>query len=73
MANKPLQSVQFPGLPDTYTINGAPAGGTAGQVLRKQSGTDYDYAWATILLTCTQAQYDAMASHDSGVLYVIVG
>lgn len=25
----------------------APAGGTAGQVLKKTTGTDYDYAWAT--------------------------
>lgn len=27
-------------------VHGIPAGGTSGQVLKKASGTDYDYAWA---------------------------
>lgn len=33
------------------TANGQPTGGTAGQYLRKTSGTDYDSAFASILLS----------------------
>lgn len=36
---------------DTPTINGIPIGGTAGQVLAKNSGTDFDASWATLTVT----------------------
>lgn len=34
------------GTPIQTTYGGAPTGGTTGQVLTKNSGADYDYAWA---------------------------
>jgi hypothetical protein len=35
---------------DTPTINGIPIGGTDGQVLAKQSGTDFDADWETLVV-----------------------
>ena len=49
MADTPLKSIVFPGLSDTYTIPaaGIPSSGTAGQVLEKNSSTNYDASWTT--------------------------
>lgn len=49
------------------TANGLPSGGTAGQYLRKSSGTDYDAAWDTFTIsdvtdiTATAAEINALA------------
>ncbi len=67
---------------------GVAAGGTAGQVLKKTSSTDYATAWATGVLSdvsgiagasvvsnciqLSQASYDALATKDAATLYVIV-
>lgn len=51
---------------DTPTINGIPIGGTANQVLAKQSGTDFDADWETLSvssitdLTATAAELNVL-------------
>lgn len=51
---------------DTPTINGIPIGGTANQVLAKQSGTDFDADWETLTvssitdLTATAAELNIL-------------
>ena len=42
----PVQSVN--GNTGAVTVPTVPSGGTAGQFLVKQSGTDYDAAWVTV-------------------------
>jgi hypothetical protein len=64
------------------TARSLPAGGTAGQVLTKLSGLDYAASWGTPVVPLngvtglwkgTQAQYDAIATPVSSVIYVIAG
>ena len=37
----------FSNFASTTLVNGTPSGGTTGQILKKVSGTDYDYSWQT--------------------------
>lgn len=41
----PITSGEWLGMPIEKSRGGVPAGGTAGQVLKKVSDTDYDYSW----------------------------
>lgn len=59
-----------------------PTGGTTGQVLAKSSGTNYAAGWVSVLQGLngttgvwqgTQAQYDALGTPVSTVIYVITG
>jgi hypothetical protein len=52
---------------DTPTINGIPIGGSTGQVLAKQSGTDFDADWETLVtasitdITATAAELNILS------------
>lgn len=67
---------------DTLTSRALPTGGTTGQVLAKASNTNYATGWVTALQGLngttglwkgTQAQYDALGTPVSTVIYVIQG
>lgn len=53
---------------NTQTINGIPIGGSAGQYLAKNSGTDFDASWTSLTLskvtdvTASAAQVNALAT-----------
>lgn len=57
---------------------GVPSGGTAGQVLAKASGTNYDTEWVDeyspgyTISVVTQAAYDALTP-DANTIYIISG
>ena len=70
MANKQLVSLKFPNLNDTYTINGLPSGGTAGQVLKKTAnGVEWgDEVFIAVYGTATSAQIEA--AYQAGCLCV---
>jgi hypothetical protein len=67
---------------DTSEVGDAvvPTGGTAGQVLAKASGDEYDTEWVdrvasedvSEIVVLTQAQYNALTP-DAETLYIIVG
>lgn len=60
---------------------GVPTGGTAGQMLKKASDTDYDTEWVDApgvqseavqtITVLTQTQYDALSTKDAATLYII--
>lgn len=67
---------------DTLGSRSLPSGGTTGQVLAKASGSNYATGWVTALQGLngttglwkgTQAQYDALGTPVSTVIYVIQG
>ena len=63
------------------TTGAAPTGGTTGQVLKKSSGTNYDYAWATdstaagsdTNMKSVVADYGAFADGTSHLLSAVYG
>lgn len=60
---------------------GVPTGGTAGQILVKKSGINYDTEWKTVnnvtstqvekIVAMTQAEYDALTTKEATTLYLI--
>jgi hypothetical protein len=56
---------------------GNPAGGAAGQVLQKTSGTDYDFAWATLAagggstnIHISRSAWDALTTPANGDYFI---
>jgi hypothetical protein len=51
-----------------------PPGGSTGQILAKDSATDYDISWVdapTGIVALTRAEYEALSPPDPDTLYVI--
>ena len=51
--------------------SGLPTGGTAGQMIRKNSSTDQDASWTDFEWQGTQAAWDALGTYDNNVTYYI--
>ena len=50
---------------------GLPTGGTADQVAVKNSSTDYDVAWQTLIVSSTSDLTPGTSPLDTGTLYVV--
>ena len=79
-ARKPLvnNSGTVAELPTTDSLSGngtVPSGGTAGQSLTKQSGTDYDVAWVSKVSGSITVSVVASlpATPDANTLYIVTG
>lgn len=56
----------------TITVNSIPAGGTSGQVLTKNSGTDFDAGWSSLTSTYFETRAAAQAVQIPAIITLIV-